>query len=96
MTTIATDGKSMAGDGVCSGNGIRHGLSVRKVHLLPDGRIVGIAGCSYAHAAFLPWLTAGGENRTFPTISRPWCFIRAADASRIITSVWQWTRKSPR
>lgn len=61
MTTIATDGKSMAGDGCVSGNGIRHALDFRKVFRLKDGRIVGCAGVSYAIPSFLTWLEAGGD-----------------------------------
>ena len=66
MTTIATDGKSMAGDGLCIGNGLVHGTSVRKVFLLSDGRIVGIAGCAYTPGAFVPWLESGGDKPDLP------------------------------
>lgn len=66
MTCIATDGKTMAADGYCTGNGIIHGRSVRKVHRLKDGRICGIAGSSYAHVAFIPWLESGGESPDVP------------------------------
>ncbi len=51
----------MAGDGCVSGNGIRHALNFRKVFRLPDGRIAGFTGVSYAVPAFLAWLEAGGE-----------------------------------
>lgn len=55
MTTIATDGKSMAGDGLCTGNGMIHSMSTRKVHWTEDGCIVGISGSSYAVETFLAW-----------------------------------------
>lgn len=61
MTTIATDGLSMAGDGCVSGNGIRHALDFRKIFKLKDGRIAGFSGVSYAIPSFLAWLEAGGD-----------------------------------
>jgi ATP-dependent protease HslVU (ClpYQ) peptidase subunit len=62
MTTIATDGKSMAGDGrECCGDTIS-GNDFVKVHLLPDGRIVGISGNSYDGDALLQWMKEGGTK----------------------------------
>lgn len=62
MTTIATDGKSMAGDGLeCEGNTIT-GRSVVKVERLPDGRIVGVSGRFTDAIAFRRWLTEGGAK----------------------------------
>jgi ATP-dependent protease HslVU (ClpYQ) peptidase subunit len=62
VTTIATDGKSMAGDGLCTGDGLIHGRSVGKVCRLPDGRIVGSAGTAYGQQAFAEWLINGGDK----------------------------------
>lgn len=64
MTTIATDGKSMAADGLCTGNGIVYDLAIRKIHRLKDGRIVGMCGSVYHQAPFLEWLANGGEKPT--------------------------------
>lgn len=61
MTTIATDGKSMAGDGFVTGNDLIHSTTEIKVRKLSDGRIVGIAGSAYAHVLFVPWLENGGD-----------------------------------
>lgn len=61
MTTIATDGKSMAGDGLLTGNGIVHGFDFRKVFRLADGRIAGFCGDSYALPAVVEWLNNGGN-----------------------------------
>lgn len=66
MTTIATDGLTMAGDGLCTGNGIIHGLAVRKVFKLSDGRIVGMCGTPYAMPPFVKWLRNGGEMPKLP------------------------------
>lgn len=60
MTTIATDGKSMAGDGL----GIDHvdticSLSMLRVHHLADGRVVGGAGSSFDVLAWKGWIEAG-------------------------------------
>lgn len=61
MTTIATDGKSMAGDGritefdrVCLSN---H----QKVVRLKDGRIVGFSGNAYNWDEYAAWLNNGGD-----------------------------------
>jgi hypothetical protein len=61
VTTIATDGKSMAGDGLCTGDGIIHAMDVRKVFRLSDGRIVGMCGNAYAPPLFVQWLEHGGD-----------------------------------
>lgn len=61
MTTIATDGKSMAGDGrVCSGSTV-FGSNAEKVVRIADGRIVGIAGNARCAEPFVKWLAEGGD-----------------------------------
>lgn len=62
MTTIATDGRSMAGDGPCTGNGLVHGFDTQKVFKLEDGRIVGMCGTAYGMPVFVEWLNGGGEK----------------------------------
>lgn len=61
MTTIATDGKSMAGDGLVTGNDCVHATDFRKVFRLKDGRIVGFSGSAYHYSGFINWLESGGE-----------------------------------
>lgn len=51
----------MAADGLCTGNGIIHGLSVRKIARMSDGRIVGCSGTLFGVPAFLQWLEYGGD-----------------------------------
>ena len=63
MTTIATDGKVMAGDGLITGNGTVHGFNAKKVHRLDDGRIVGICGSVYNYQAFLRWVEDESQDR---------------------------------
>ncbi len=60
MTTIATDGKSMAGDTQQS-NGHIFGFAV-KVFRAPDGRIFGAAGPSADCRKFERWMMAGGDE----------------------------------
>lgn len=60
MTTIATDGESMAGDGMA----VDHcetivNMNRRKVFKLADGRIIGGAGNSFDVAAWREWLEGG-------------------------------------
>lgn len=61
MTTIATDGKSMAGDGLVTSNGTVFGHSFIKIVRLPDGRIAGAAGSAFYLAPFFAWLENGGD-----------------------------------
>lgn len=63
MTTIATDGKSMAGDGLV----IDHRETVvdterRKVFRLADGRIIGGAGNAADVDAWRAWLEGGKDG----------------------------------
>lgn len=61
MTTIATDGKALAGDGLITSNGTVFGSQFAKVTKLPDGRITGVAGSAFHVAPFVAWLEAGGD-----------------------------------
>lgn len=61
MTTIATDGETMAGDGLTVSNGTVFGWNAEKVQQLPDGRIVGVAGGATYVELFLEWLCDGGD-----------------------------------
>lgn len=44
MTTIACDGKMIAGDGLVSGDGMIHCTDHKKVYRLNDGRVMGFSG----------------------------------------------------
>ena len=59
MTTIATDGLTMAADGRVTGGGFIHSDDQPKLFRLSDGRIVGIAGSLYNQTTFLKWLEGG-------------------------------------
>lgn len=63
MTTIATDGKSMAGDGQCQDQfDTITNMDHVKVVRLKDGRIVGGAGNSFDFASWIEWLEGGKIN----------------------------------
>jgi ATP-dependent protease HslVU (ClpYQ) peptidase subunit len=64
MTTVATDGLSMAGDGLRTFEGRRVSTGAIKVHHLPDGRVVGFAGSSSSIARILAWLKGEAEKPT--------------------------------
>jgi hypothetical protein len=66
MTIIATDGKSMAGDGLCTGNGMVHDSNVQKVFRLKNGSLVGICGTAYGCNPFVAWLENGGDPPPLP------------------------------
>ena len=62
MTTIATDGKTMAGDGLVTSGCAIFGTNCVKVRKLADGRIVGMAGSAYDFDPFCEWLENGGDH----------------------------------
>lgn len=60
MTTIATDGRSMAADGLVRDHcDVIVNTAYKKVHRLGDGRIVGGAGSSFDIASWVAWVVAG-------------------------------------
>lgn len=62
MTTIATDGKTMAGDGrSCDAGGLICSETIVKVRKLRDGRIFGHSGRPYDIDKIETWLNGGGE-----------------------------------
>jgi hypothetical protein len=69
MTTIATDGKSMAGDGMAKDHcETIVDMKRQKVYRLSDGRIVGGAGNSFDLIAWRDWLEAG-KSADCPIVS---------------------------
>lgn len=69
MTTIATDGRSMAGDGQREHRGTVIMRNAVKIRRLSDGRIVGTAGDVAFGMAMVDWLENGGDVPTFPSDS---------------------------
>lgn len=61
MTTIATDGHSMASDGRVSEGDMISRDDYPKVRKLKDGRIVGFTGNAYNWDAYAAWLEDGGD-----------------------------------
>ncbi|NML04281.1 hypothetical protein [Sphingomonas sp. G-3-2-10] len=59
MTTIATDGVTMAADGLVTAEHIVEATAYRKVEQLEDGRVVGCAGVLTSCEAFRNWLRDG-------------------------------------
>jgi ATP-dependent protease HslVU (ClpYQ) peptidase subunit len=64
MTTIATDGKSMAGDGLVTGDNMVFSTSVPKVRRLKSGGLVGVCGSAFNFDPFVEWLDKGGDPPT--------------------------------
>lgn len=60
MTTIATDGKTMAGDSRV-GADCRHG-TIAKVFRAADGAVLGACGEAFDYDGFLRWYEAGMEG----------------------------------
>lgn len=64
MTTIATDGISMASDGLVTAEGFITQTDFRKVVKLIDGRIVGGCGSAFDLENFIRWLLKDTEQLT--------------------------------
>lgn len=62
MTTVATDGVSMAGDGMACTEQFITTFDRRKVHRMGDGSILGCAGNSSQIREFLKWKREGGKH----------------------------------
>jgi ATP-dependent protease HslVU (ClpYQ) peptidase subunit len=64
MTTIATDGKTMAGDGQTAlAEGHVTVLTKSKLHHLPDGSVIGCAGNTVDILRAVAWLKSGREGK---------------------------------
>lgn len=61
MTTIACDGKTIAGDGQLMNGSFVHSLSFVKVHPLKDGSVMGFAGNAYDLHGALAFLNGEAE-----------------------------------
>lgn len=66
MTTIATDGESMAADRLVTGDGMVH-CDTRKIALAANGDIIGLAGSAFDLDAFVAWYNSDrtGELRVW-------------------------------
>lgn len=62
MTTIATDGRTMAGDGISTSLDIIMRRNAPKVRRLPDGSIFGFAGRTADANALYSWLADGQKG----------------------------------
>jgi ATP-dependent HslUV protease subunit HslV len=63
MTTIATDGKSMAGDGLANAHGTIVDRSYVKVWRTPGGALIGCAGIRADALAFFAWKCGGDRPK---------------------------------
>lgn len=61
MTTIATDGKTMAADTLINGSGVKHG-HVTKLYQAENGDIIGVAGSAFRILPFIEWYN--GDRKT--------------------------------
>lgn len=62
MTTIATDGKSMAGDSLTTAGSERVAYK-QKIIRLKDGRIIGCCECAVQVAQFVRWMDNPGDDK---------------------------------
>ena len=84
MTTIATDGVTIAGDGkITSGDTITD-LNRVKVFRLPDGTAIGYAGDLISTSAFHSWMVAGADANNRPTLSENFAAVRINGSSTVL------------
>ncbi len=69
MTTIATDGKSMAGDGQSNYATIITRQDCQKLFRLNDGRILGCTGPTSEYERFRDWLNDGASGEIAPKMA---------------------------
>lgn len=62
MTTIATDGLTMVGDGQREHRGTITNRQAQKVRRLDDGSLLGTAGCVAFGDQVVEWLSKGGDK----------------------------------
>jgi ATP-dependent protease HslVU (ClpYQ) peptidase subunit len=62
VTTIACDGKSMAGDGQSEACGTIVSAQAHKVHRLADGSLFGMAGAKEDRGPVVEWMENGGRK----------------------------------
>jgi ATP-dependent protease HslVU (ClpYQ) peptidase subunit len=68
LTTIACDGKSMAGDGLClTGGDSISSTTVVKVRRLAGGGLVGVAGSAFDVDTFVDWLNSDRSEKPLDT-----------------------------
>jgi ATP-dependent protease HslVU (ClpYQ) peptidase subunit len=68
LTTIACDGKSMAGDGLClTGGDSISSTTVVKVRRLAGGGLVGVAGSAFDVDTFVDWLNSDRSEKLLDT-----------------------------
>lgn len=65
MTTIACDGKMIAGDCLVTGNGLVHSVSSPKVFRLNNGSVVGLSGSVFFYSDALAFLNGDREAIDF-------------------------------
>lgn len=65
MTTVATDGDTMAADGLLVSGGTVFGTNFEKIRSLKSGAIVGIAGTASYFEPFCDWICNGGDMPEF-------------------------------
>jgi ATP-dependent protease HslVU (ClpYQ) peptidase subunit len=80
VTTIATDGHWMAGDGQAEAGGTVLATSRCKVVRLSDGSLFGSAGRSIDGAAVAKWLVERGKP---PKVEVGWCALRVYPGGRV-------------
>ncbi len=84
MTCICTDGKTMAADGQSSRMDMIVGLRRTKLHRLPDGSVVGMAGDGGLIELALEWFRNGEDTSEIPaTRGQDFCALILRPSGRV-------------
>ena len=85
MTTLATDGITLAADGQITCGDVVESLETKKVVKLPDGTVVGWAGCVHAANKFVAWLQGGEDQNCRPDLTDSFVAIRINGTSEVLS-----------
>ena len=79
MTTIATDGKTMAGDSLTSAKTERLAYGP-KIHRAADGSVFGCSGITTKGVKFRRWMTEGGDK---PELGEDFCALSLSPDGKV-------------
>lgn len=85
MTTIATDGATLAADGQVSCGDIIEDLNHKKVFSLKDGTAIAYAGCIHSATRFIDWINAGSPPDAMPTLSENFAAVRINGSPTVLS-----------
>ncbi len=85
MTTLATDGITLAADGQISCGDLIEDLNRQKVFRLNDGTAIAFAGCLHSAVRFMEWVQSGSPQDLVPSLAENFGAIRINGTSTVLS-----------